>query len=122
MTKLENNDLQITKHNNAEIFDIAKKTTMDDVLARDNISKLNDQQHIKTESDVTKETVDGSNSPCLPPILKKTDEEVDEPIISRPIGLYTNMLTIDTTNNNCKLLLKMMHNYDKSKKLIKLQK
>ncbi|XP_020292225.1 protein SON [Pseudomyrmex gracilis] len=84
-TKLENDDLEIAKHNNAEIFDIAEKTSIDDILTGDNISKLNDQQHIKTEPDVTKETADGSDSPCLPPMLKKTDEEVDEPIISRPI-------------------------------------
>lgn len=59
---------------------------MDDILTEnngDNIAKLNDQQHIKQES-----TADGSDSPRLPPISKKTDEEIDEPIIPRPIGLY----------------------------------
>lgn len=89
VAKLENDET--AKHNNAEIFDIAEKTSMDDILSENNgddIAKLNDQQHIKRKSNVTEETADGSDSPCLPPISKKTDEEVDEPIISRLIGLY----------------------------------
>jgi len=51
-----------------------------------------DDQHVKKDSDTTDKFLDNPDSPQLPPISKKADDESDEPVIPKLLGLYFLML------------------------------
>lgn len=74
----------------SKMFDImSKKDSINEV------SKLEDQNLcINKDSDIVDKIVDGSGSPRLPPILKKTDDEFDEPIMPKFLGLYISELIV----------------------------
>lgn len=77
MEKLDDN-LGI-ENDKSKLFDIvSRKDSME-------VTKLEDQFLNK---DVTDKIVDGNSSPLLPPISKKLEDESDEPIIPKVLGLY----------------------------------
>jgi len=47
-----------------------------------------DDQHIKKNSDTTDKFLDNPDSPQLPPISKKADDESDEPVMPKLLGSY----------------------------------
>jgi len=79
MIKL-NNDLKNIKHCNAKLFDLLEKNDTDNTAKIDN-SYL-------TKNLEAMEKIINPSSPQLPPILRKTDDEFDEPIIPKLLGLY----------------------------------
>lgn len=79
MAKLD----EIVKHSDSKSFDILEKDSKNDV------TKLNDQSHIKEKPDAMDNIADGTSSPPLPPISKKTDDESDGPMIPKLFGMYS---------------------------------
>lgn len=83
LTKLDDDNLGIVKDGESKLFDImSEKDSMNDV------TKFEDQLCTNKDSDIIDKIVDGSASPLLPSISKKTDDESDEPIIPKVLGLY----------------------------------
>lgn len=78
------------KYDNAESHLDASET------ADTNGEKKSDDQYIKKDSDTTDKLLDNSGSPRLPPISRKTDDESDEPIIPKLLGMYFSLLMILT--------------------------
>lgn len=78
LTKLDDDNLGIVKDCESKLFDImSEKDSMNDV------TKFEDQLCTNKDSDIIDKIVDGSASPLLPSISKKTDDESDEPIIPK---------------------------------------
>lgn len=84
LTKFDDDDnFGILKNDESKLFDImSKQDSMNDV------TKFEDQLSINKDSNIDK-ILDGSTSPLLPPISKKMDDESDEPIIPKVLGLYS---------------------------------
>ncbi|XP_029168574.1 protein SON isoform X2 [Nylanderia fulva] len=79
LTKL-NDDMNLGSINDEEskMFDImSKKDSINEV------TKFENQMYINKDSDIVDKIVDGSGSPQLPPILKKMEDEFDEPIMPK---------------------------------------
>jgi len=76
-----NNDLGNIKHNNVKLFDLLEKNDTDNAAKVDN-------SYLRKNLDAMEKIINDPSSPRLPPILKKTDDEFDEPIIPKLLGLY----------------------------------
>lgn len=101
LAKFDDDDnFGILKNDESKLFDImSKQESMNDM------TKFEDQLSINKDSNIIDKIMDGSASPLLPPISKKTDDEFDEPIIPKVLGLYFNLLvfvvsTIDIIYKN----------------------
>jgi len=78
----DDNFMRYFKYDNAESHLDTSET------ADANDEKKTDNQHTKKDSDTTDKLLDNSDSPRLPPISRKTDDESDEPIIPKLLGMY----------------------------------
>jgi len=76
-----NNDLENIKHNNAKLFDLLEKNDTNNAAKVDN-------SYLRKNLDAMEKIINDPSSPQLPPILRKTDDEFDEPIIPKLLGLY----------------------------------
>ncbi|GAB1864611.1 SON protein [Camponotus japonicus] len=79
LAKFDDDDnFGILKNDESKLFDImSKQESMNDM------TKFEDQLSINKDSNIIDKIMDGSASPLLPPISKKTDDEFDEPIIPK---------------------------------------
>lgn len=73
---------EIVRHDNLKASDTLEKDSTN------GITKSDEYLNAKKESEVMGKVIDGSGSPRLPPLLKKLDDELDEPVISKFLGLY----------------------------------
>lgn len=84
LTKFDDDDdnFGILKADEAKLLDL-----MSEKEIMNNMTKFEDQLPINQDSNIVDKIVDGSVSPLLPPISKKMDDESDEPIIPKVLGL-----------------------------------
>lgn len=52
------------------------------------MAKADDYPHVRNNLDTVEKSTDDPGSPQLPPILRKMDDEPDEPVIPKLLGLY----------------------------------
>ncbi|CAL1687831.1 unnamed protein product [Lasius platythorax] len=74
LAKLDDDNPGIVKDDESKFDIVSEKDSVNDV------TKFEDQLYMNKDSDIVDKIVDGSGSPRLPPISKKTDDEFDEPI------------------------------------------
>lgn len=73
---------EIARHDDLKTLDTSEKDSANDV------TKLDEYLNANKETETMDKVVDGSGSPQLPPLMKKLDDEFDEPVISKLLGLY----------------------------------
>lgn len=84
----DDKDCGDTKYDNAKShLEVSEKINVSDEGKPDDIHDL------KKDSDTTDKLLDNPGSPQLPPISKK-DDESDEPVIPKLLGLYFLLLII----------------------------
>lgn len=89
---MDDNDFGSAKHDDAKSYlDTSEKSSM-------NEERKPDDQYVKKDSDIADKILDGSGSPQLPSISRKVDDESDEPVIPKLLGLYFPLLI---TFTNC---------------------
>lgn len=82
----DDNDFGSIKHDDAKLhLDASEKANVND-------ERKSDDQYIKKDSDTADKILDDSGSPQLPPISRKVDDESDEPVIPKLLGLYFSLL------------------------------
>lgn len=87
----EDNDFESVKYDDAKShLDVSEKTGT-------NEESKPDDQYIKKDSDTMDKLLDNSGSPRLPPISRKVDDESDEPVIPKFLGMYF-LLLMTLTN------------------------
>lgn len=80
MRKLKNDNLESIQESNTKVLGSLEKN--------DDMAKVDDYIHVEKDSDTIEKITDDPGSPQLPSILKKTDDESDESIIPKFLGLY----------------------------------
>lgn len=87
----EDNDFESVKYDDAKSqLDILEKTGT-------NKESKSDDQYVKKNSDTTDKLLDNPGSPRLPPISRKVDDESDESVIPKFLGVYF-LLLMTLTN------------------------
>lgn len=74
-------DFENAKYDDTKLnVDMSEKTGTNDEI------KLDHDQYMKKDMDITDK--DNPGSPQLPPISRKVDDESDEPVIPKLLGMY----------------------------------
>ena len=96
----DDNDCGDTKYNDAKSYlEVSEKINMNDEEKPDDLHDLKD-------SDTTDKLLNNPGSPQLPPISKK-DDEFDEPVIPKLLGLcYLLLITFINCFLNVYIMLK----------------